>query len=64
MGDGRIFLKTGRDASFHKDLSNEPNLNLIHLAAWTVPLRDKSSFVELISVDCHFKPKRPEVIKL
>jgi hypothetical protein len=25
MGDGRIFLKTRRDASFNKDLSNEPN---------------------------------------
>ncbi len=24
MGDGRIFLKTGGDASFNKDLSNEP----------------------------------------
>jgi hypothetical protein len=25
MGDGRIFLKTRRDASFNKDLSYEPN---------------------------------------
>ncbi len=25
MGDGRIFLKSRRDASFNKDLSNEPN---------------------------------------
>jgi hypothetical protein len=32
MGDGRIFLKTGRDASFIKDLSNEPNFDWIHLA--------------------------------
>ncbi len=32
MGDGRIFLKTGRDASFNKDLSNEPNFGRIHLA--------------------------------
>ncbi len=32
MGDGRIFLKTGRDASFTKDLSNEPNFDRIHLA--------------------------------
>ncbi len=32
MGDGRIFLKTGRDASFRKDLSNEPNFDQIHLA--------------------------------
>ncbi len=32
MGDGRIFLKTGRDASFNKDLSNEPNFDRIHLA--------------------------------
>ncbi len=23
MGDGRMFLKTGRDASFNKDLSND-----------------------------------------
>jgi len=32
MGDGRIFLKTGRDASFNKDLSIEPNFDRIHLA--------------------------------
>ncbi len=32
MGDGRIFLKTGRDASFNKDLLNEPNFDRIHLA--------------------------------
>jgi len=32
MGDGRIFLKTGGDASFNKDLSNEPNFDWIHLA--------------------------------
>ncbi len=32
MEDGRIFLKTGRDASFNKDLSNEPNFGQIHLA--------------------------------
>jgi hypothetical protein len=32
MGDGRIFLKTGRDASFNKDLSNEPNFDRIRLA--------------------------------
>ena len=32
MGDGRIFLKTGRDASINKDLSNEPNFDRIHLA--------------------------------
>ncbi len=31
MGDGRIFLKTCRDASFNKDLSKEPNLDRIHL---------------------------------
>ncbi len=30
MGDGRIFLKTGRNASFN--LSNEPNFDQIHLA--------------------------------
>ncbi len=32
MGDGRIFLKSRRDASFHKDLLNEPNFDQIHLA--------------------------------
>jgi hypothetical protein len=32
MGDGRIFLKSRRDASFKKDLSIEPNFNRIHLA--------------------------------
>jgi hypothetical protein len=32
MGDGRIFLKTRRHTSFYKDLSNEPNFDLIHLA--------------------------------
>jgi hypothetical protein len=32
MGDRRIFLKTCRNASFNKDLSNEPNFDGIHLA--------------------------------
>ncbi len=32
MGDGRIFLKTRRDASFNEDLSNETNFDRIHLA--------------------------------
>ncbi len=32
MGGGRIFLKSLRDTSFNKDLSNEPNLGRIHLA--------------------------------
>ncbi len=32
MGDGRVFLKTGRDASLNTDLSNEPNFDQIHLA--------------------------------
>ncbi len=32
MGDGWIFLKTHRDASFNKDLSNEPNFKRIQLA--------------------------------
>ncbi len=32
MGDGRIFLKSRCDASFNKDLSNEPNFDQIHLA--------------------------------
>jgi hypothetical protein len=31
MGDGRIFLKSRRYASFNKDLSNEPNFDRIHL---------------------------------
>ncbi len=31
MGDGRIFLKSRRDASFNEDLSIEPNFNRIHL---------------------------------
>jgi hypothetical protein len=32
MEDGRIFLKSLRDTSFNKDLSNEPTFGLIHLA--------------------------------
>ncbi len=32
MEDGRIFLKSRRDASFNKDLSSEPNFNRIQLA--------------------------------
>ncbi len=32
MGDGRIFLKTRRDVSFKKGLSNEPSFGLIYLA--------------------------------
>ncbi len=32
MGDGRFFLKKGHDASFNKDLTNEPNFDRIHLA--------------------------------
>ncbi len=32
MGDGQIFLKTRRDVSFKKGLSNEPTFGLIHLA--------------------------------
>jgi hypothetical protein len=32
MGDGRIFLKSRRDVSFKKGLSNEPTFGLIHLA--------------------------------
>ena len=32
MGDGRIFLRTHRNAAFNKDLSNEPNLDRIHIA--------------------------------
>ncbi len=30
--DGRIFLKNLRDTSINKDLSNEPNFGLTHLA--------------------------------
>ncbi len=29
MGDRQIFLKSRRDASSHKDLSNEPNFDQI-----------------------------------
>jgi hypothetical protein len=32
MGGGRIFLKSRRDVSFKKSLSNEPTFGLIHLA--------------------------------
>jgi hypothetical protein len=32
MGDGQIVLKSRRDASFNKDLSNEPNFDQIQLA--------------------------------
>jgi hypothetical protein len=32
MGGGRIFLKSLRDTSFNKDLSNETNVGRIHLA--------------------------------
>ncbi len=32
MGDGRTLLKPGRDDSFKKVLSNEPNFSRIHLA--------------------------------
>jgi hypothetical protein len=32
MGDGRIFLKNLRETSINKDLPNEPNFGLIHLA--------------------------------
>jgi hypothetical protein len=35
MGEGRIFLKIFHDTSFNKDLSNEPNFGLIHLAGRT-----------------------------
>jgi hypothetical protein len=32
MGGGRVFLKTFRASLFNEDLSNEPNLDRIHLA--------------------------------
>ncbi len=32
IGDGQIFLKNLRDISINKDLSNEPNFSLFHLA--------------------------------
>jgi hypothetical protein len=54
MGDGRIFLKTRHDASFNKDLWNEPTFGRIHLAGQY-----------LLSTCCryehnthHFKPRR------
>jgi hypothetical protein len=31
MGGGRIFLKSLRDASFNKEVSNEPTFGRIHL---------------------------------
>jgi hypothetical protein len=40
MGDGRIFLKSRRDASFNEDLWNEPSLGWIHLAG-QVPLKNR-----------------------
>jgi hypothetical protein len=43
MGEGWIFLKTRRDVSFNKDLSNEPSFDRIHLAGRTVPLKGQSS---------------------
>ncbi len=39
MGDGRIFLKSLRDASFNKDLSNEPTFGRIHLAGLYLSMR-------------------------
>ncbi len=42
MGDGRIFLKTGRDASFNKHLSNEPNFARPDPSRWTVPLKGEA----------------------
>ncbi len=32
MADEQIFLKSRRDASCHKDISNEPNFHRIYLA--------------------------------
>ncbi len=32
MGDGQIFLKSLRDASFNKNVSNEPTFGRVHLA--------------------------------
>ncbi len=37
MGDGQIFLKTGRDVPFNKVLLNEPNFRP-DPCRWTVPL--------------------------
>jgi hypothetical protein len=42
MGDGRIFLKSRRDVSFKKGLSNEPTFGLIHLAGRFLFLRKKN----------------------
>ncbi len=46
MGDGRIFLKSCRDASFHKDLSNEPNFDRIYLAGqlWVQMKRQQGAY--------------------
>jgi hypothetical protein len=49
-GGGRIFLKSLRNTSFKKDLSNEPNFRRIHLAGQTVPLRSSSNLMTKLSV--------------
>jgi hypothetical protein len=38
MGGGQIFVKTRRDASFNKDLLNEPTFEP-DPSRWTVPLK-------------------------
>ncbi len=43
IGDGQIFLKTRRNVSFKKGLSNEPDPSF-----WTVPL--KGDFFRFLSV--------------
>jgi hypothetical protein len=55
MGDGRIFLKTRCDASFNKDLSNEPKFRPDPYR-WTVPLNLNS--IDFRSIVMRF-PSRP-----
>jgi hypothetical protein len=45
MGDGRIFLKILRDTSFNKDLSNEPNFGLIHLAGQYLSIKKLKYYI-------------------
>jgi hypothetical protein len=49
MEDGRIFLKNLRDTSSNKDLSNEPNFGLIHLAG-TVPLKHMQKVSKILKL--------------
>ncbi len=54
MGDGWIFLKSRCDASFNKDLSNEPNFDRIHLLDSTFKLETVTMlFMHLIAKTGH-----------